>query len=315
MLSRPGTQALLLAAGRGERLRPLTDVVPKPALPLPGGPVGAWPLEALLSTFTHVAVNASHLGGRLIRQLHLEGRVQVIEETPEPFGTAGTLAHIKKEIADTVFVANSDLLTDLAPEALVQQHARLGARATVAVVPVGSGADFIVQQGRAIRFVDRRAEPESPGFRFMGMSVIDSDVVESLPDVRPLGLAESVLAPLVEAGELAAFDHQGYALDVGSARRYLQAATDVLAGTAPPPPSGPAARPGTLVEVEGGRAWLGPGASVEGSAIEPGAVVFAGARLGKGARVARSIVWPGEIVPAGAVLDGAVWFGGRDLKA
>jgi NDP-sugar pyrophosphorylase family protein len=307
-------EAILLAAGRGERLRPLTDLVPKPGLLLPGGPLGAWRLEALLGSFTNVAVNVSHLGEMLIRQLKLDGRARIIDEGSTPFGTAGTLAHVKAEVAETVLVANADLLTDLSIARLRGHHETAGGRATVAVVPVESGADFVVEDGLVTRFVDRRMESARRGHRFLGMSVIDRGAITELPNEKPLGLGESVLKPLAEDGDLAALEHDGYALDVGTIARYLQAASDVLTGAAPPAPPGPAAQGGDAIEVHGGRAYIGRGASFDDGVLGPGAIVLAGAQIGSGSWIEGSIVWPGEAVPSGSVLKKAVWFGGRALR-
>jgi mannose-1-phosphate guanylyltransferase len=308
--------ALLLAAGRGDRLRPLTDVVPKPALPLPGAPLGAWMLESLLERFDSVAVNCSHLAPEVVARLSLEGRAEVLVEEPEPFGTAGTLAGLRPRVEDRITVANADVITDLDPGELVAGHVAAGAPATVAVLPVESKADFTLsREGMVEGFIDRRDRADVAGARFIGVSVYERSALEALPDERPLGLGESLLAPLAASGRLAAYVHRGYAGDVGTVDRYAGACSDVLAGNAPPVPGGPYDDyRGRVIEVAGGRAFVAASASCEEGSLEDGAVVLAGAEVEPEARIRRSIVWPGERVPSGTALQDCIWFRGAALR-
>ena len=311
---RSGPAGLLLAAGRGERLRPLTDRVPKPAVPLPGAPLGAWMLERLLEHCSAVTVNCSHLATHVISRLGLEGRAAVLDEGAEPFGTAGTIAAVRDEITDRVVVANADVITDLELASVLAQHEESGAWATVVVVPVSSGADFrLAADGTVAGFVDRRTRSE-PGVLFMGISVFEREALDRLPDVRPLGLGESLLGSLAAEGVLAAHVHEGYYCDVGTIARYAQVCRDVLSGIAPGPPDGPYdAYRGRIVEVGNGRAFVSDSARCDKGSLGPGAVILAASVVEPGALVRDAIVWERETVPAGTVLDGALLFGGETL--
>jgi mannose-1-phosphate guanylyltransferase len=70
---------------------------------------------------------------------------------------------------------------------------------------------------------------------FSGMAVLEPDILEAIPP-GPQGLAETVFSPLIEAGDLAVYVHEGYFMDVGTPERYERAIADVRAGRAPPPP-------------------------------------------------------------------------------
>jgi mannose-1-phosphate guanylyltransferase len=296
--------AVLLCAGRGTRLRPLTDVLPKPVLPVLDVPLGAWPLAGLLRADLGVLVNLSHLGSLVPPALRPFGPFETLVEEPQAYGSGGTIAAVRADARCPLVTSNGDVLSDLDPEELLQAHRRSGADATVAVIDVEAGGDFELSGGRATSFIDRRDRPQVPGGRFTGMAVFEQPALALLPDRRPLGLAEHLLKALADSGRLAAHRHGGYYLDVGTFDGYLQASADVLAGRAPAAPRG---LPGDLVGPDGGRAYLGPGARAAGESLGPGAVVLAGARLEPAARVERAVVWPHEVVPAGTELADCVW--------
>jgi NDP-sugar pyrophosphorylase family protein len=302
----------LLAAGRGERLRPLTDVLAKPALPVLDLPLGAWGLSALERSFPPVVVNVSHLAETVVSALGLDrpgGTVRAMLEAPEPLGTGGTLRALRDEVADRLVVWNADSLCDVDLGEVLRAHEVSGAAATIAVTSVSKEADFEVAGTRVTKLIDRR-EVSAPGARFIGVAVYERSALSLLSDAVPLGATEGLLMPLLERGELHAYEHQGYSLDVGTPARWSEANQHVLNGKAPPPPVEP---PGDIVEVPGGRAYAGPGVGAEVESLGPGAILLAGSAADAGAYITNSVVWPAERVPAGTELMDAIWFGGRPL--
>ena len=303
---------ILLAAGRGERLRPLTESIPKPALPLLDVALGAWGLCNLLEAADEVVVNASYSSDVVFGALAPYGEFTTLDEGAEPWGTGGTLAAVRDRVADTALVCNADVLTDVSAARLLDEHRRTGADATLAVSLVDTGADLAIEAGEVSGFIDRRANPGAAGARYLGMAALSAGSLVSLPGTRPVGLAESLLRPLADAGELALYVGRGYTLDVGTVARYLEASLDLVEGRAPVSPLPP---PGEFVEVEGARAYLGVDVAADEESIGPGAIVLAGAVLHEQSFVSNAIVWPDEEVPAGAqVLDG-VWARGELVVA
>jgi mannose-1-phosphate guanylyltransferase len=298
--------SLLLSAGRGTRLRPLTDRIAKPALPLLDLPLGAFGLTALLRDCPPVAVNVSHLPNtvaRALRELVGEEGFELLIES-EPLGSGGTVGDLRGRVGKRLVTYNADLLADLSVAALIEAHERAGVPITAAVALVDGGADLELEGGRVTSFVDRRKHPDRAGARFLGAAVIERGALDLIPDKRPVDLAEGLLRPTAERGELAVFVHDSYALDVGTPRAYLRASIDLLSGEALRPP---VPLPGEVVEVEGGRAYMGPGSSVPPEALGPEAVVLRGASVGEGARVERALVWPHELVPGGEHVVDAIW--------
>ncbi len=299
-------RAVLFAAGRGERLRPLTDRLPKPAVPVLDIPLCAWSLAALNRHGGGVVVNASHLPDRLssaLRALPLESW-ELLQEGDEPFGTAGTLRAVREHVAERVITWNGDIVTELEPADLLATHQRVGAPATIAIAAVPEGADVTVAGDRARGFIDRRREARAAGGRFLGAAMFERSALERLPDHRPAGLGETLLRDLAEAGEVAVHHFNGYWLDVGTTERYLELSLDLLYGRAPSPPVPP---PGRVFEVPGGRAYLGPDAVAGTDGLGAGAIVCAGATVRDGAHISDAVVWPGAVVPAGERVSRTVW--------
>lgn len=315
----PSAGALLLAAGRGVRLRPLTDDLPKPALPVLDVPLGTWGLAALERSAPPVVVNASHLADALAAALGItmdaetsphERRPRIMVERPEPFGTGGTLRALRDQVGDRLVTWNADSLSDVDVEALLESHTSSGAAATIVVLRSGDGADFETDGGRVVELIDRRVENRA-GSRFIGVAVYERETLDLLPDRAPLGATEGLLKPLIERGHLHAFEHDGYVLDVGTPARYLEANQDVLAGLAPDPPR---PVPGEIIDVSGGRAYVGPRVEAPVESLRAGAILLAGSAVEPGAIVSRAVVWPGERVASGTTLEDAIWFGGRALQ-
>lgn len=302
--------SVLFAAGRGKRLRPLTDEVPKPALPILDIPLGAWGLQRLRQTRPPVVVNVSHLAGRVEEDLAGEG-VEFLSEGPVAYGTGGTLHALKDRIEERVLTWSSDVLSDVDCRALLETHRRVGAKATLVVTAVERGADFRTSGHSITTFIDRRREPDAAGMRFLGIAVYEREALDLLSAERPSGLGETLLPKLVATGDLGFHRHDRYALNVGTIDRYLQASLDVLEGRAPEPPL---PVPGRIIDVSGGRAYLGPGASAAEGSLGPGAILLRDAAVSRGARVEDAIVWPGEEVPRGAEVTDGVWIGGRLLN-
>ena len=304
----PGAEiaSILFAAGRGERLLPLTDLIAKPALPLLDVPLGVWGLEALSSSRPTV-VNVSHLPDTVTKVLGESPAIEYLLEEPEPYGTGGTLAALRERVDERIVCWNADMLTDLSVADLLSTHKKVGATATIAVTSTSSLADFVVQGTRASELIDRRVS-DRPGSRYIGAAVFERAALELLTAGRPLGLTSGLLRPLLERGELAVHDHDGYSLDVGTIDRYLTASLDVLYERGPRPPI---PLPGQVVEVDGGRAYVGPNAEVDRTSLGPGAIVLGDAAAAHRAHVENAIVWPKEKLSHDVVLKRAVWFRGR----
>lgn len=281
--------AMILAAGLGTRLRPLTDELPKPLVPIGDRPAIAHVAERLAAAGVAQAVlNTHHLAAAFTaeRLAGLPLRIRVIHEA-EILGTAGAVANAAPLLGDgSVVVWNGDILADLDVGALVAAHRGSGALATLAVAPraAGEGTVGIGAGGRVVRLRGERFGDELSSGDFLGIHVLSPELRAALP--APGCVIDDGYRPALRRGLLV--DTFPVTLewdDVGTIGSYLLANTRWLARTG---------RASYVHET----AVVGPGVEVAGSVIGAGAVV-AGVGMVRG-----SVIWPGA--RAEAPLDGVV---------
>jgi NDP-mannose synthase len=222
-----GIRAVILAGGKGTRLRPLTAVFPKPLVPLGNKPV----LEILLrrlaaSGFTEVTICTGYLC-ELIRAVCGDGhqfglRISYVNED-SPLGTAGPLSLVSK-LSDPFVVMNGDLLTTLDFRRMLQFHRDQEADITVGVFPREVKIDFGV-----IEFDDSGAfngYNEKPTYDFevsMGVNVISQKVLTHLEAGKPMDMPALVLKVHQSGGRIACYRQPCRWLDIGRMDDYAQA--------------------------------------------------------------------------------------------
>jgi NDP-sugar pyrophosphorylase family protein len=196
--------AVILAGGKGERLRPYTAVVPKPLLPIGDSSVLEIVLRQLArSGFTRVTLAVSHRA-ELIQSVCEDGRQFGIDirysHEDEPLSTAGPLRLIR-DLGDPCLVINGDVLTSLDYRALVDFHRRAGAAATIAVqhrnVPLELGVIERHPDGTLRDYIEK---PEVRHLVAMGVNVFDPRVFSTIAAGEALEMP-SFLLRLMRAGE------------------------------------------------------------------------------------------------------------------
>jgi len=297
--------AVVLAAGRGARMAPLTSALPKGLLPTLDAPHLSWVLASLARAgLRRVWVNA-HDHHDLVAQVAAEQSgqrgmtVTVSHERQAPLGTAGALRALASELTEPFLVANADVATDLAVERLIEAHASARAPATVLAIPVADEADFVLEQSWVVDLIDRREELRS-GHRYGGLAIFEPQVLEYVPPGES-GLFETVMTGLVRDRKgLAALEWGGYWLDVGTPRDHLQANLDVLAGMRDPKTAADAV--GEACQRWDVMAYVAPTATVDDVELRH-AVVGRKATVAPGSRLERCVVWRGAHLPRGDYRD------------
>jgi NDP-sugar pyrophosphorylase family protein len=313
---------MVLAAGLGHRLRPLTAYWAKPAIPVLGRPLVQYSLRLLeRAGVTEVAVNLHHRPETVTSALAdgAFGGLNVhFSREPELLGTAGGLKKVESFLGgETFLLLNGDTLIDCDLRAMVEWHRRRKARATLLLRPREEGSDYtaigVERRGR-ITSLGGPAKPGKSALMFAGVWVLEPEVLELIVPDRFSRLEVDVLPRLV--AERAAF---GYVqnlpwFDLGDPRRYLNACLTVLRrgyfrdlwqAT-------PVASASSLVDEA--RVVAGPGSTVDPDARFSGEVILgSGVTVGKGAVLERSILWDGVAVGEGAVVRGAIVASGVSL--
>jgi len=288
-------QAFILGAGLGTRLRPLTDHLPKPLVPLFHRPLAAWTVEACARAgIARIAINTHHLPGawKGFGRDHGNGADITLVHEPVLLETGGGLKNIADWIAgEPLLVHNGDIFSTLPLDRLVAAHQSSGLPVTLAV----RGADapsmppcpatHIALDTAQERVIDIRGSlGRADGTHvFTGIWCANPEFLDAIPT----GVKTSVIPAfldLAQQGHLGAcVIDDGLWLDLGDRTSYL--AAHRLSGL------GPATHPEAIIE---------PGASVEGSVVGPHAVVRSGAVLRD------SVVWPGARIAGDTELHGCI---------
>ena len=222
-------KALLLAAGVGSRLRPLTEKTPKCLLPVCGKPILAWWLERLESHgVREVVINAHHLAPQVEAfAASWRGASQVrVSHEPQLLGSAGTIAANWDRIASDgpFFVCNADTLTDIDLSALSTAHRAGGHPMTITVFetdrPQSCGIVELDAAGTVTHFEEKPERPRS-NLANGGVYLMSPGIEPQLPRSLPADIGYSLLPRFV--GAMAAFRWDGVLHDIGTIESYEQA--------------------------------------------------------------------------------------------
>jgi MurNAc alpha-1-phosphate uridylyltransferase len=236
-------KALVFAAGRGERMRPLTDATPKPLLPAGGKPLIAWHLERLAALGVRdVVVNTSWLAERFPEVLG-DGtqwglRIRYAYEGPEPLETGGGMLNALPLLGDAPFLlVNGDVWTDYDFAALPRDPAGLAHLVMVDRPPHAAHGDFSLDARRFVRDDGQRK------LTYAGIGVYRPQLLEGWRGVvgeageAVAGAAPRFrLAPILRArmaeGAITGEHHRGRWTDVGTPQRLAQLDAELAAAGA-----------------------------------------------------------------------------------
>lgn len=234
-------RAMILAAGLGTRLRPLTDTLPKPLLPITSAPLILWNLLLLLRHgITEVIINLHHLGHLIEKELGDGSPFGVrISYSREPviLGTGGGIKQAEPFFNGEPFVVlNGDTLLELDLGAVVRFHEQRSALATMVLREDPDvdrwGAVEINSQQRVVRIIGRGLSEAGQTAKrmFAGVHVMHPQLLKDVP----MGQASSIIDAYVSAiqrGEvILGYSMDGYWSDVGTPERYAQAQQDAEKG-------------------------------------------------------------------------------------
>ena len=311
-------RGMVLAAGLGTRLRPLTTTIPKPVVPLVDRPFIVFMLEWLARHGVDDVVMSCGFLATAVRNVLGDGsqyglRLRFVEE-PEPRGTAGALKYAEDLLDERFLMLNGDVLTDIDLTAQIAQHEATGAVGTLALVPVSDPTAYglvrLHDDQSVSEFVEKpSADQIDTRLISAGAYVLERAVLELVAADRNVSIEREVWPQLVGQG-LFGYAAEAYWLDIGTPERYLQGTFDILEGqvvTAVADRLGPGyLSVGERVQLDG---RIVPPALVDrGCTIAAGAhvgslvVLGEGVTVGEGTTVERSVVLNGAEIGAGCVL-------------
>lgn len=302
--------AMVLAAGRGERMHPLSRVLPKPALPLLHQPVVASAIGlAATANSLRIVVNTWHLAEIMERSLEdIDPVVSLsVSREPELMGTAGGLALARDRglLGDDgpALVINGDGLLNLDLKPLISRMENSHDLVSLALLPhldPRAWSRVVLAGDGTVERILKAGAP-APGevpFLYPGLMLVSREALNRL-ETRPGGVPEHLWRPALAEGRLGGVPVSGHWREVGTPSGYLEAVLSRLNGDAFIHPSAEVHAAAAI-----GSALIGRGARIEADAVVGASVVAEGARVAAGARVLRSVLLGETVVAAGeTVID------------
>ena len=286
-------KAILLAGGKGTRLRPLTIHTPKPIVPIFDRPFLHYQLDLLkqVPEIDEVILSLNYQPRR-IEQIFGDGGesglgIKYVVE-PAPLGTAGAVRYAGESLRESVVVFNGDVLTQVDLASVIALHRERKAKATIVLTPVDNPTAYgLVEtddRGNIQRFLEKPNPDEITCDTInAGIYVLEPETFDRIPKDTPWSIERSFFPSLIERGEtFVAYVYRGYWIDIGTPEKYIQVHRDIMDGRY----VGHGAHRSPFAATPGS-AYVSPiarvedGATIEGPCfIDEGATIKAGARIG-----------------------------------
>jgi mannose-1-phosphate guanylyltransferase len=272
--------AMILCAGLGTRLRPLSDEIPKPLMPVGDRPLLQHIAERLRAAgLLKPVVNLHHMSTHFFNRIReMPDNFKVVLEEPDILGTAGGVAHARELFAhDVLLLWNGDVLTNFPVLDLIEQARRTrGLCLAVRTRSAGQGTVGLNSEGRVVRLRGERFGREASGGDYLGVCALGLDCLRTLP-ARGCLIGEWALPVLRQGGTIHGLCVEPpYWFDIGEPSSYLRANLHWL-GLAAPAPSG---------------SWIGTGATLAPGVSASRSVVGSGAVVGGSGALHECVVWP-----------------------
>ncbi len=299
-------KAILLIGGFGTRLRPVTYSVPKQLIPIAGKPMLYHVLD-LLPVGTEEAVLATgYKSEEIARYVHEHPPQVPVRCVPEttPLGTGGGMKNVAGGMSDPFLLLNSDVIADIDVAQVVDFHASKGGVGTMTLAEVEDTSPYGVAAldgtDRITRFVEKPMPEVAPSHWInAGLSVWRSEVLDRIPEGRPVSFESEILPPLLDRG-IFGFRLHSFWEDAGTPERLLHAQQLLFDG-------GRGGR-GTLPAGSFGRGpvALGNGCSTRGATFGPYVTLGDGVVVEPGAHVENSVLMDGAVVGREASVVGSI---------
>lgn len=314
-------RAFVMAAGKGTRLAPLTNCLPKPAIPVANEPAMGFLLRLLARYgYREVVSNISYRAEQM-QQIFGDGSAYGVNLTwsiePKLLGTAGGMKHVESILRngdEHVLVLSGDGIHDVDLAAVVRAHREAGALATLVLTPVEDPAEYGVaivgDDGLITGFQEKPAAgTELSNLSNTGIYVFEPSVFDQIPADTFYDFGSELIPAMVDSGQMVlGWVHPGYWNDIGGLEAFRDGNFALLDGRL------------DLLGERSDDAWpddvlVHPTANVASDAVLQGPVIVgADVTICSGAQITRSVILPGATVPEGVLLAAATYGSAQGLE-
>jgi NDP-sugar pyrophosphorylase family protein len=303
-------KAILLAGGKGTRLRPLTIHTPKPIVPIFNRPFLHYQIDLLkqVPEIDEVILSLNYQPRR-IEEIFGDGsdigiRIRYVVE-PAPLGTGGAIKYAGDKLTESVVVFNGDVLTQIDLAAVIRLHRERQAKATIVLTPVENPSAYGLVEtdadGNIRRFLEKpKPEEITTNHINAGIYVLEPDTFDRIPSDVAWSVERSYFPSLIERKEtFVGFVYEGYWIDIGTPAKYTQVHRDIMDGRYSADP---------FRELGAGHSWISTDARIEnGATVEGPCFIDEGALVKSGARVRPySVIGRQTQLEEHATVDGAI---------
>ena len=299
----------MLAGGFGTRLRPWTETIPKPLLPILDKSMIEHVLDVLPESQVDKVLIAAGYGVEQMRE-HFEGiplpyEIVIVEET-EPLGTGGAIANCREHLSGGTFcVINGDLITSLKVEEMLEFHKQNGGIATISLWEVEDPsrfgvADYKVDTGKIMRFQEKPANEDAySNLINAGTYILEQEIFDFMPD-EAHSIERDIYEKIAETGALNGFPFEGMFVDAGTPTSFVEASQACI-------------NSGRFATGQvSGDSWIGDGCENFGEVI--GSSLGSNVTVGEGSSIHNSVILEGAIIGSNCQLHGCLIGKGAEVN-
>jgi NDP-sugar pyrophosphorylase family protein len=314
-------KALILAGGKGTRLRPLTINTPKPVVPVVNRPFLSYQLDLIAKAeIMDITLSLSYQPNK-IEDVMGDGSAQGVRlkyiTEPSPMGTGGAYKFATDRTDEAIIVFNGDVLTDFSVAELVEKHRDSKADATIALISVEDPSRYGVVEtdadGRVMQFIEKPAADQvgsrGAGRVNAGIYVLEPTVWEMIPEGVPQSFEYEIFPEILRRGlNFVSYSLDGsYFKDIGTLKSYHEAHLDFLSGRV----NGYDLTKSSEVDIAATAnvdeaSILGEGCVVRSNAKITNSVIGPGVQIDENAVIENSVLWSQSRVSSSARVRGAV---------
>jgi NDP-sugar pyrophosphorylase family protein len=295
------TQAFVLGAGLGARLRPLTEALPKPLIPIFQKPLITFALDHLIGTGVNKFVINTHRHPESFQSFFSENGykgcpIRLVHET-DLLETGGGIKNAERDLAaDSFLTYSGDILTDVNLRPLIDEHFRRGNDVTLALRKTGLGSDIALRNDRVVDIANRYGIPGN--FDFANIAVWNSAVFERIPPHKKISFIPIITDWISQGGKIGGLVmNDGKWFNIGSRTQYLDVHRTILRDDWKP----------YYIKIHGWPERIAKSATVDTSAQLRGcSVVGEQCRVGAGVILEDTILWPGAQIASQSQLQGCI---------
>jgi dTDP-glucose pyrophosphorylase len=220
-------ECIIMAGGRGERLRPLTDNIPKPMLPLGGKPIIEHNIDRLISYGIGTVYIAINYLGEQIKDYFGDGSTKGINikyiEEEKYLGTGGALRLVAEFNSEYILVMNSDLFTDVDFEDLyintIEDEADIG----IASIPYNVKIPYAIFEREESQVISIKEKPSKIHYANAGIYILKNELINSIPENQFYNITDLIQYVLDSKGKVIQNPIYGYWIDIGQPEDYSKA--------------------------------------------------------------------------------------------